>query len=472
MARAMERILVSISRIAASVTLADDGGGDGAPPKVVVIQSENNSLIERVWRDVQNGTRALLIGAGLPREMRCYAAAHHTMLRNLIPQETGRMNGKSPFDAMFRHKSGPDMARVTEKILVSISRIAASVTLADDGGGDGAPPKVVVIQSEKVIAYTPSPDVQENIELVTLDGGASLIDVEWNEVRLWVNNEVLLAASEKVEATTTVTCPTSMEQARKAVDGPQWMVAINKEMKSLVDKGTFQFMQEHEIPADFKYINMSTKLTIKWKKDGQLERRKARCVANGSLQSYGVDYECTFAPSSQLVSVKMILVIAVCLDLTVYHLDVVTASLNATLTDDIYVRLPAGLDSPPSRFAKLKKSVYGLKKAARDWYNCQVEMMMKVPGMQKSNVELCWYYIRQKGLVVHILVHVDDYIIATNSPVWKKWFVDCFSEHSEITDLGILDQVVGIGVSWGDKQVALTRTREILVTAEKYGLGD
>lgn len=92
--------------------------------------------------------------------------------------------------------------------------------------------------------------------------------------------------------------------------------------------------------------------------------------------------------------------------------------------------------------------------------------------MQKSNVEPCWYYIRQKGLVVHILVHVDDYIIATNSPVWKKWFVDYFSEHFEITDLGILDQVVGIGVSWGDKQVALTRTREILVTAEKYGLGD
>ena len=44
--------------------------------------------------------------------------------------------------------------------------------------------------------------------------------------------------------------------------------------------------------------------------------------------------------------------------------------------------------------------------------------------MRRSEIDPCWYYVFEKDLVVHILVHVDDYIIATNSKAWKNWFVN------------------------------------------------
>ena len=42
--------------------------------------------------------------------------------------------------------------------------------------------------------------------------------------------------------------------------------------------------------------------------------------------------------------------------------------------------------------------------------------------------------------------------------------MDFFSENVEVSDLGTLDQVVGTGDQWGEKQIALTRTRKILAT--------
>jgi len=691
MAAAMEAVLSAISRITASISLKDDGGGAEMHMKhlVVVIQTDNageltghvfqetlkkhgithrlssaylhqnNAFIERVWRDIQNGTRALLLGASLPKEYWCYAATHYTMLRNLIPRTGGEHNGKSPYERLFKRKpiyskliafgakgyvyldyqqrsehpvSGAvsmtaeydetEPLSITNKInrrkLADRSRqltyigecndssshklidpthpqqvIRAGMVVFDESGliknampnathggesllnsdFDVARPTgqmletaidkpfsvithrvfldvdpsehdeafiIFLVRSEQfprgiwslpeilmreepdntatvmlylegaltkgcinpyyplgstvetqlhsrkkgkrnandkswtkavVIAYTPSPEVKDNIGLITLDGGASLLDVERGDVRIWQKPDIVLAATETINNTSVVTCPTTVEQAKRAPDSVEWMQAINKEISSQTEKGTYEFINEKDLPQGHKWIDMMMKLSLKWKKSGVLERRKARNVANGSLQSYGIDYEFTFAPSSQLVSVKIILVLAVCMDLKVYHLDVVTAFLNSTLEDDVYVRLPAGLGTP-SRYAKLKKSVYGLKQAGHDWYKLQDKVIMSIPGICKSDVEPCWYYIKQGGLIVHILVHVDDYIIATNSAAWKHWFVKFFSEHFEVSDLGILDQVVGIGVQWGEKQVALTRTREILVTGERYGLGD
>ena len=43
--------------------------------------------------------------------------------------------------------------------------------------------------------------------------------------------------------------------------------------------------------VDCKWI-----FTLKYKADGSLERHKARLVAKGYTQTYGVDYQETFAP--------------------------------------------------------------------------------------------------------------------------------------------------------------------------------
>ena len=320
----------------------------------------------------------------------------------------------------------------------------------------------------------------KDIQVITMDGAADLLDVARTMLRVPAKPTIALAATEVGWASKDQPAsePKPIRQALRAHDAEEWIMSMDKEITQMVDKGTFSFLELEEIPEGAKPIPMSMKFDVKHEKNGAFKERKSRLVADGSHQTYMVDYEDTFAPASQLVSVRTILTLAVCLELKVFHADVSGAFLNAKLNADVYVKLPEALPEStkatlPSLYAKLVRSSYGLKQVANDWRKCQDNLIMEVPGMQKNAVDPCWYFIQHKELVVHILVHVDDYIIATNSEAWKDWFVnEYYASRYKIRDLGILDHVVGIGVTWGDNCVALTRTHDILETLKKHGLQD
>ena len=75
---------------------------------------------------------------------------------------------------------------------------------------------------------------------------------------------------------------------------------------------------------------MTLILKVKLTKDRQLERRKARICVQGNKQVYGEDYVDTFAPCTQLFSMRLVIVLALNLGLAVYHMDVETPFLNSS----------------------------------------------------------------------------------------------------------------------------------------------
>jgi hypothetical protein len=72
-----------------------------------------------------------------------------------------------------------------------------------------------------------------------------------------------------------------------------------------------------------------------------------------------------------LEAIKLLLSYAVNHGIILYQMDVKSAFLNGVIFEEVYVKRPPGFEDLkyPHHVYKLKKSLYGLKQAARAWYD-------------------------------------------------------------------------------------------------------
>lgn len=276
-----------------------------------------------------------------------------------------------------------------------------------------------------------------------------------------------------------VTLPRTVKQALSGVDAEDWRNEIRLEVSNLVDSGTFGYMRKGDVPPGKTITPCSIKFTHKFE-GSVLVRRKVRIVAQGQKQEYGEDYQDVWAPTPQIASIHMVIILALNLGLELHHLDVKAAFLNASIDDyDMYVELP---DLPgdlafPERIAKLLKSIYGLKQAGRDWRKILDALLREMFHLIRSEVDCTVYYLFEGGLVVIIAVFVDDVLTATNSEEWYEAFHTKFHSVYPCKDLGKPSQYVGIEMKrddpkWGKDTVALSRKGAVQRLLALHGLSD
>ncbi len=113
-------------------------------------------------------------------------------------------------------------------------------------------------------------------------------------------------------------------------------------------------------------------------------------MAQGS-QSEGIDYQEVFSPVARYNSIRSLLAIANVCDWEI-KMDVKTAFLQGDLEEEIYMRQPDGYidEERPDYVCKLKKSIYGLKQAARCW-NVAIDTFLLSNGYRKCSADPCVY---------------------------------------------------------------------------------
>nr|GEY56947.1 retrovirus-related Pol polyprotein from transposon TNT 1-94 [Tanacetum cinerariifolium] len=143
--------------------------------------------------------------------------------------------------------------------------------------------------------------------------------------------------------------------------------AIKNEIKALERNGTWTL---EVLPKGKRAIDSKWVYKIKFKPNGEVEKYKARLVAKGFTQMEEVDYHDTFAPIAKLVTVRTLLTVAVKRDWIIHQLDMNNALLHGDLNEEIYMKIPQGFSKEgETRVCRLRKSLYGLKQASRNWFD-------------------------------------------------------------------------------------------------------
>ncbi|KAL0339353.1 UNVERIFIED_CONTAM: Retrovirus-related Pol polyprotein from transposon RE2 [Sesamum angustifolium] len=132
----------------------------------------------------------------------------------------------------------------------------------------------------------------------------------------------------------------------QACQDERWNAAMQYELDALERNQTWDLC---DLPANKKAIGSRWVYKVKLLPDGSIDRYKARLVAKGYSQIEGVDYFDSFSPVAKT-------------------LDVNNAFLHGHLEEEVYMLPPEGyLRARPGQVCRLKRSLYGLKQASRQW---------------------------------------------------------------------------------------------------------
>ena len=224
----------------------------------------------------------------------------------------------------------------------------------------------------------------------------------------------------------------------------EWMNAMDNEIKSLKKHNVWELV---ELPEGRKTVGCKWIYKLKHDENGNIERYKARLVAQGFSQREGVDYDETFSPVVRFESIRTVLALAAQFGLSLHQMDVKTAFLNGELKEKIYMKQPPGYiaEGKETLVCLLQKSIYGLKQSARCW-NEELDTQLKKMKFRQSSYDPCIYVRSEENEVFIIAIYVDDMIFGGENEMTINEVKKRVAEKFDVEDMGKLHHFLGVKI--------------------------
>ncbi|KAK9911087.1 hypothetical protein M0R45_035010 [Rubus argutus] len=251
--------------------------------------------------------------------------------------------------------------------------------------------------------------------------------------------------------------PQSFEEAN---NHDEWKQAMVDELCALDENKTWSVVR---LPKGKKAVGSRWIYKTKFHSDGTVERHKARLVARGFTQTYGVDYKETFAPVARMSTVRVLLSVAMNHAWPLYQMDVKNAFLHGDLEEEVYMKLPPGhpQSQDPNMVCKLHKAIYGLKQSPRAWY-AKLSSVLEEVGFHRSNADSSLFVRIGSTSKLVVLIYVDDLIVTGDNVEEINILKQSLQRKFAIKDLGPLKYFLGIEMATSHKGLFLNQRKYVL----------
>jgi hypothetical protein len=271
-----------------------------------------------------------------------------------------------------------------------------------------------------------------------------------------------------------IVIPQSYAEAVLSLQADRWKTAMQSEVSSLTDNDTWDLVDPLDHPS-VTIVAGRWVFTVKANSKGLPDRFKARWVARGFTQRYGIDYDDTYASVTKPVTVKIMLALVVRLDMECKQYDLVTAFLNALIQKHkIFVEMPHGFEEytqngQTQKTCLLKRALYGLKQSPLLWYEELAKFLYTI------NLKL---YLSDPCLFMHpsgayILVYIDDLLLMATSLKLIEKLTTLLGAKYAMKELGDVKWFLGCHIIRDRKayKIWIVQDAYISTIAERFGIG-
>ncbi|KAJ9676055.1 hypothetical protein PVL29_024850 [Vitis rotundifolia] len=210
---------------------------------------------------------------------------------------------------------------------------------------------------------------------------------------------------------------------------PHWLKAVQEEIKALIQNRTWDLVPR---PPTANIVGSKWVFKTKLKEDGTIDRYKARL---------------NFGPVIKHTTIRLILSLVVTLGWTMRQLDVKNAFLHGFLKEEVFMEQPLGFINEDllNHVCKLNRSLYGLKKAPRAWFDRLSQCFLHL-GFYYGKTDSSLFILRKGQSIVLLLIYVDDIIVTSNDNNIISDLISTLSSEFPLKDLGSLHYFLGLEV--------------------------
>nr|GFB16447.1 hypothetical protein [Tanacetum cinerariifolium] len=231
--------------------------------------------------------------------------------------------------------------------------------------------------------------------------------------------------------------------------------------EAMTDPAWIDSMQEELL--QFKRLDHDEEQTV--------IRNKSRLVARGYRQEEEIDFEESFAPVARMEAIRMFLAYAAHKSFKVFQTDMKTAFLHGSLKEDVYVCQPKGFINAdhPSHVCKLKKALYVLKQAPRDWYD-ELSTFLLQNNFYKGTIDPTLFIRRFHDDILVVHVYVDDIIFGSTHSRYIQLFSDLMKSRFEMSMTREMTFFLGLQVNQSPCGIFINQSKYVLEILKKYGM--